>query len=179
MPSSTSQPWLSDRARSFLDSLYKFLALAPALIVLYLAASGYVVKVSTEDQQTVRSFIEWFGTAYSLFLALVLVNVWGQFDTVDREFDRELDAITTLCETAKFTQNSVRATRTISELFSSINMHIKEYVEHVITNHQIEHRVALQYRIGDMILEDIGTDISLLANSKRIKEPLISEMFKS
>lgn len=188
MQDSMSHPWLSDRARSFLDSIYKIFALGPLLVILYLVASGHVVNVSAEDQAIVRGFIEWFGTAYSLFLALVLVNVWNQFETVDREFDRELDAVATLYEMTNFTQNAVRANRTLATLlsapgtpgsFDSIHKRIIEYVEHVITNHQVEHRVPLQYRIGEMILENIGKDISLLANNKRIAAPLITEMFKS
>jgi hypothetical protein len=54
------------------------------------------LKLTSSDYNNITQFIEWFGVPYGLLLALVLVNVWTQFDTVDRSFDREVDAIVNL-----------------------------------------------------------------------------------
>jgi ABC-type sugar transport system permease subunit len=75
------------------------LIFSPWLIFLYLYLSNYSLKLDINDQEFIKGFIEWFGTAYGLFLALVLVNVWEQFGTVEREFDREVDALSMLLQT--------------------------------------------------------------------------------
>lgn len=54
---------------------------------------------TSADQTNIAAFIEWFGVPYGLILALVLVNVWTQFDAADRAFDREADSVLTLHNT--------------------------------------------------------------------------------
>jgi hypothetical protein len=153
---------------------------SPWLVVLYSYTAAFSEGLNANDQGVIKGFIEWFGTAYSLFLALVLVNVWAQFDTVDREFDREIDAIASLYQTIKNTKTADEANKTrLAEIATDIIKDIKAYLEHVINNYRKEHLVGLQSRNGDQILEKISAKISLLTIELKVPEPLISQLFHS
>lgn len=156
------------------------MAFSPWLVLLYLGISGYVAKLVQTDQNILQSFIEWFGTAYSLFLALVMVNVWDQFNTVENEFDREVDAIATLYQTAKYALALDPAQQPDVDSFrEDIKGKVIHYLRHVITNYQIEHVNADRRHEGNGILESIGLRIGLLGRDRLIIEPLVSELFES
>jgi hypothetical protein len=54
------------------------------------------------DIGTISGFIEWFGLLYGILLALLVVEVWGNFTTVEREIDKEADELFLLYRTALF-----------------------------------------------------------------------------
>lgn len=153
---------------------------SPWLIIVYLIVSGATAQLSVNDQTVIHDFIEWFGTAYSLFLALVLVNVWAQFDNVEREFDRELDAVSLIYQTAGYVQalkeeNEPR----IVEFKKKIKDDVFGYLHHVVHKYSIEHLVAQQRINGEKFLERIGSNIGSLAHEQMASETLISELFRS
>lgn len=164
------------KIKSFLIAI----SFSPWLIILYVIISTYAKNITSNDLLIIQSFIEWFGTAYSLFLALVLVNVWNQFNTIDREFDREVDALTTLYQTANYAQtlNNNRENDLI-KIRNSLFEEIEKYLRHVIINYQNEHIIIQQRRKGEEILENIGSSISSLSSEGIIIDPLCTELFRS
>ncbi len=78
------------------------------------------------------NFIEWFGILYGILLPLMLVRVWEQLDAIDREFDREADAVKLLYEDIYYlpgnTENFAKET---AKLLSG-------YVKHVMDNYRYE-----------------------------------------
>jgi hypothetical protein len=170
----------SEATLSFITSLGIVVLFAPWLIIVYSVVAPYVAGLDQNDQGVIRGFIEWFGTAYSFFLALAIVNVWSQFETVDREFDRELDAISTLLQTVKHIGVSDDAKKPQLQKFKSIVLkEIKEYVTQVVNNFRFEHQVSRQHQNGDRILERIGSQISSLTINQVVPEPFIDELFRS
>lgn len=159
------------------------------------------------DNQLIQSFIEWFGVAYGLFIALVLVTVWSQYDTVEREFDREADAIFMLYQAVKqvgpqryndvaeekslysilkgkinkkHTKSPVDKEKDASrvlELKETIIVRIKDYITHVINNYLHEWRNRLMRDQGDLILEEIRNTIGELIHTDE-REPITSELIK-
>lgn len=130
---------LSTLDRNIVSTIQSFilaLAFSPWLIIFYFFVANFVSGLDPKDQETIKGFIEWFGTAYSLFLALVLVNVWAQFETIDREFDREVDALATLFYAVKHTHPPQGIDQEkadyINRVGNSIKDNIKYYVKHVI-----------------------------------------------
>lgn len=80
----------------------------------------------------ISNFIEWFGVLYGILLPLILVRVWEQLDDIDREFDREADAVMILYEDTIFLRGK-------NEKFKkSIDALLRRYVEHVIKNYPHE-----------------------------------------
>lgn len=80
----------------------------------------------------ISSFIEWFGVIYGILLPLMLVRVWEQLDAIDREFDREADAVKFLYEDIFYLPvNSANFAKGIGSL-------LREYVIHVKTNYRYE-----------------------------------------
>lgn len=115
----------------------------------------------TPDYQLIQSFIEWFGVAYGLFIALVLVNVWSQFETTEREFDREADAIFMLYESVKQVSESERTSGPKNEILRRL----REYVRHVNDHYKQEHENLKMKATGDGILEGIRDSIGTLIHT--------------
>lgn len=124
-----------------------------------------------DDVQLIQNFIEWFGVAYGLFIALVLVNVWSQYDTTEREFDREADAIFMLYESAKQVQE-IDNQKILKE---NIIQGIKKYVSHVIENYAKEYQNLKARESGDKILDEIREAIGKLIHTAE-RESLVSEL---
>lgn len=180
MSNHRSHSWIKEKAIPFGMAMSVAIIFSPWLLIAYPWLTSHTVNLTTNDQDVVRGFIEWFGTAYSFFLALAVVNVWQQFDTVDQEFDRELDAIATLLQTVRFTKVSNRENQgKLSGFKISVKREIKEYLSHVIDNHELEQRIFEHQRNGDRILERIGERISTLTSGEVVPEPFINELFKS
>jgi hypothetical protein len=180
MTKNNFQTWSRDTATPFAKSLAVALIFSPWLIVIYSLVTNYVARLDPNDQAVIKGFIEWFGAAYSFFLALAVVNVWSQFETVEREFDRELDAITTLRQTVIYTKVSNKKKESDLKAFrDNVLKEIKEYLDHVVENYRLEHRISEQHRNGDRILENIGEEISFLTSKKVVPEPFIYELFNS
>lgn len=182
--------WLNRKIANY-KPFFVALAYSPWLILLYLYISTYSKSLGKHDLDTIQNFIEWFGTAYSLLLALVLVNVWNQFDTLNREFDREVDAIATLYQTTKYAQTFIENGENeltegrgveVAEIRASFQLiinKIEKYIRHVVKKYQDEHILIQQRRNGEKILESIGREISSIAYKQIIIEALIAELYKS
>jgi len=100
----------------------------------------------------ITPFIERFGVVYGIFLPLIVLRAWEQLDDIDREFDREADAVKTLYDEIFYLR--VKNTTFIKEIVASL----REYVWHVIHNYQVEtkpqdEKINVMKRTGDVILE--------------------------
>ena len=115
----------------------------------------------TSDFPLIQSFIEWFGVAYGLFIALVLVNVWSQFETTEREFDREADAIFMLYESVKQVSENERTLAHKNEIIRRL----REYVRHVNNHYKQEHDNLKLKAAGDALLEGIRDSIGSLIHT--------------
>ena len=156
------------------------LAYSPWLLIIYLIILTFSIQLDSNDQDIIKGFIEWFGTAYSLFLALVLVNTWAQYDVVEREFDRELDAIVTLYQTTQYAREiKKRKKNDVNAFKEDIKRIVIAYLKHVINNFNKEHLFTQQRNNGDDFLEKIGNRISLLAQDQIIVDALTTELFRS
>jgi len=175
---------LSEKSSPFLVAL----AYIPWVVFLYLIVSNYAVNLKPNDQDIIQKFIEWFGTAYSLFLALVLGYVWAQFDNLDREFDREVDAVAALHQTAIYIltileteegETKKEKKEIIKDYINDIENNILSYVKHVISYFQVEYNDTMKRNQGEKILNSIGKKISLISYEGMIPETIISELFKN
>jgi hypothetical protein len=156
--------------------------ISPIVIGLYFVVYSVLIRffiypryayLIEPDATLIQSFIEWFGVAYGLFIALVLVNVWAQYDTTEREFDREADAIFMLYQSVR----QVKDKGDPSTLKRKIIGKIKEYVSHVTRNFEREHRRWTIKDAGDNILEDIRDLIGKLVHTRE-PDSITSELVK-
>jgi hypothetical protein len=104
------------------------------------------------DMQLLQSFIEWFGVVYGLLVALVIVNVWSQFESLERGFDHEVDAVSALYQTALYIKSKKLMDERLIE-------HIQSYIRHVLDSYAIEHKKLEVRARGKEILDDIGQTI--------------------
>ncbi|MBL8104949.1 MAG: DUF4239 domain-containing protein [Anaerolineales bacterium] len=132
----------------------------------------------------VSNFIEWFGVLYGILLPLILVRVWEQLDDIDREFDREADAVRILYEDLSYLKEEGSATG------QNISLLLKSYVEHVIKNYpkEIKTQESLvrsttpERTAGDEILIEIREQFRQLMHSNmmnnKLLEFLVPELFE-
>lgn len=86
------------------------------------------------------NFIEWFGVIYGLLLPLIMVRVWEQLDSIDREFDREADAVKALYEDIFFLGGKC------AEIGKEIAPLLRGYVDHVIKQYSQEVKVSNNFQ---------------------------------
>jgi hypothetical protein len=106
--------------------LFRYVNFIPLFIFIakFLEVQG-VLKFDKADT-FVSNFIEWFGVLYGILLPLILVRVWEQLDEIDRQFDREADAVKLLYEDLFYLQGEYAVFgKEISKL-------LREYVVHVL-----------------------------------------------
>lgn len=172
--------WYTETVEPFWKSILIVLAFLPWLLLIYWLAGKWLITLDKNDRDVIQGFVEWFGTAYSFFLALAIVNVWSQFETVERELDRELDAIASLLQTVRYTQTpGFWNTHLVKEFKEKVIEDIRNYIDHVIKNHKYECQVSDQRREGYKILQRIGMQISTLTRNRTVPEPFIYELFRS
>jgi hypothetical protein len=146
--------------RSVISAVFKFIvdlinnpitisiAFALWAIPVYFFLSQHLSGIkNTTDYENVKQFIEWFGVPYGLLLALVLVNVWTQFDTTNRAFDREADAVSAFYDTSLLISNR--------EVRKQLHKSIREYVEHVNACYFKEYMIGEIKTSGDAYLNKI------------------------
>lgn len=170
--------WLNSITGSF-KPLLSAVVYSPWLVLLYLITSKFASSLDPNDQNIIKSFIDWLGLAYVIFMAMVLANVWSNFDTIDREFEQEVDAIATLYQTANYARAINKKQEVeLGNFKKRIHENIRNYVKHVITYYETEHSHALQRRNGERILESVGEDISVIASRDILATALLTELFR-
>ena len=122
-----------------------------------------VKLIPQSDIDHIKNFIEWFGVPYGLFIALVLVNLWTQHDTVDREFDAEADAVSALQHTTLMIKKDPSPFYPKTVILSKID----EYVDHVKQRYLVEYkRQYTQIRnTGDTLIEEIREAVGMLVHT--------------
>jgi hypothetical protein len=102
-----------------------------------------------------------------LLLALVVVNVWNQFDTADRAFDREADAVLKVYDTFLLASNR--------NLINKAKCFLHIYVKHVERHYYDEFENRTKASVGDYILsKKIRGAVGLLLNSKVKKNEILA-----
>lgn len=172
--------WVVDRlenAKPFLVAV----SISPWALVFYTIISTYAKNLEKDDLIVIQGFITWFGIAYSLFLAFILVTVWHHFESTKRDFDREVDAIDTLHQTVSYleTIDNKNSASNLDKVVGDINSEIKKYLIHVVEHFQAEHESLPQKEIGDTFLESIGKIIASMARDEIVTDPIIAELFTS
>lgn len=113
----------------------------------------------------VSNFIEWFGVVYGLLLPLILVRVWEQLHQIDREFDREADAVKLLFEDIFYLQGKS------ADLGRQIVHSLREYVVHIINNYRDEikqdNNIRLIHIIQKYLNKIIKIDNEIEASDER------------
>lgn len=105
----------------------------------------------------ILNFIEWFGVLYGILLPLILVRVWEQLDDIDREFDREADAIRIMYEDLSYlTGKSIEHGGKIAEL-------LKSYAVHVMAFYPLETKESI-YEAED--IEDRSNNTNIFSKIK-------------
>lgn len=123
--------------------------------------------IHDDDFKLIENFIEWFGVAYGLLIALVMVEVWSQHDAVEREFDREADAVSMFYHVANQIQEGKgNGKETPLGLKNQIQKSTRNYVEHVLQYFAQEHESVDIRERGDTIIEMIGSHIEKLIHLK-------------
>jgi len=139
----------------------------------YYVALPFLVwlDIQPSDYANIQQFIEWFGVPYGLLLALVLVNVWTMYDTTERAFDREADAILALYNTFLLFGEK--------RLEKSINTTLKNYILHVINYYTEEYKEdkSTYKTIGDTYLNDTRKLIGALIKKKK-ERVITAELLK-
>ncbi len=124
-----------------------------------------------DDYKNIQQLIEWFGVPYALLLALVLVNVWKQFDETDRAFDREADAILALYNTFLLVSNK-RLEKDVATNMIGYIKHVKDYY-----SEECEDKKSHYRNIGDEFLNQIRKLIGDLIK-KRGNKVLTAELLR-
>ncbi|MEE4311165.1 MAG: DUF4239 domain-containing protein [candidate division KSB1 bacterium] len=130
------------------------------------------------DMEVIQNFIEWFGVPYGLLIALVLVNVWAQYDIVDREFDREADAFAMMFHTVFLIQT---ADKKLLKYKNEVMEMIGEYVKHVLSTHKVEHNNPDVKKKGDNYLLKIRDTIGEIINFEKhgfLESELLGKLFE-
>lgn len=88
------------------------------------------VHIEAPDRVILGNFIEWFGILFSIMLALVVVEVWTKYNTVESLVDKEADALVSLLRFARFLENP--------QLFAKLAQAIYEYCQHFARSSKLD-----------------------------------------
>ncbi len=102
-----------DKIKLF-KSLIGLLVLAIALWIFFRCAP--LPRPTPSDVQIIGGFIEWFGVLYGLLLALLMVEVWTNYNQVAEEIDKEADALQMLHWTATYLNDQEITRRIIRDI---------------------------------------------------------------
>lgn len=131
----------------------------------------------------VSNFIEWFGVLYGILLPLILVRVWEQLDSIDREFDREADTVRILYNDLSYLEGKS------AKIGNNIAILLRGYVQHIVENYTKEiknqndgmENLGDERKVGDEILQTIREQFGDLIHPNIMKtkvwEFLIPELF--
>jgi len=75
------------------------------------------------------NFIEWFGILFSIMLALIVVEVWTKYNTVESLVDKEADALISLLRFARFLEEP--------RLFKKLAKAIDDYCQHCARSNEL------------------------------------------
>jgi hypothetical protein len=138
----------------------------------------YKEFVSVRDVYFSVNFIEWFGVVYGFLLPIILVRVWEQFDRLEREFDREADALKILYEDMQLLGEEY------TNLKITIFKKMIEYINFIKSNYTFEHEIWADEirKIGNDILRQIRISYDKLTHQQHELEgesnPLLTELLQ-
>lgn len=115
------------------------------------------------DIKYIESFIEWFGVPYGFFIGLVLVNLWAKHDAVEREFDIEADATSTIYQTILLVKKNPRPAFPKNTIIIKVEAYISHVQKHYKNEHEKNGYEAKKQ--GDNYLKDIRDAIGVLLHT--------------
>lgn len=123
---------------------------------------SYPAFMTNDDIELNKSFVEWFGVLYGFLLPLILIKVWEQFETLERNFDKEADSVRAFAEDVMLLPNDMKDKK-VKMLFIA-----KKYAEH-IQDHYIQEgsKETDSKKGGDEIINKLRTELSTFFNSKK------------
>lgn len=105
--------------------------------------------ISLNDRSFNIDFVDWFGVLFGIITPITLVRLWEQFDEIDMEFDREIDALTIFFEDILF------LTKKYDEFQRSLLHSVQIYVNHVYQHIQKEYKDTATQQQGQDYLRNI------------------------
>lgn len=114
-----------------------------------------------EDADILGNFIEWFGVLYGVLLALVVVEVWQKFSLLNKEIDREADALVLLLKNIRFLDDKLK--------IKQIAQRVLEYSKIML---QIEKTYAFNDSKASTKLDEIHQEVGGILKSEKCPLPL-------
>lgn len=154
-------------------------ALTVIAIFLYLV-SPHLSELNLQegDLANFGNFIEWFGVPYGLLITLVLVNVWTQFETTNREFDREADGVFALFNTYSLISD-IRTKKLVNTILYYYVKHTRNQYSEEYKNNTLKHigekrLIWVRQLTGNLLLQTDKNDI-LVAELFRLVNKVIDD----
>lgn len=154
-------------------NLFKSQYLSALAIILLISLFALLFKLSRNpifsenDSNIIGNFIEWFGVLYGVMLALVVVEVWKRFNSINSEVDREADALVLVLRTARHLGDKIFLKRLAERL--------KAYA---ITSQELTNTETAAYDPDNDVLDIIYGDINALLSNKSAPTILETEMLR-
>lgn len=127
--------------------------------VLWLSNKGIIFPdffgsfVAVEDYTFYLNFIGYISVLLGFFLPIILLRVWEQFDAIDREFDREAEAVTIFFEDVLLLDN-----QNFGSFKARILNLLLAYTQHVRVQYKHEHEGLNLLRKGNEILSIVRSE---------------------
>ncbi len=137
--------------------------LAAFIVLIFLCQH---VHIETPDRVILGNFIEWFGILFSILLALVVVEVWTKYNTVESLVDKEADALVSLLRFARFLEEP----RLFAKLAQAINGYCQHFAfSNELNPSQVVNHIERMEPIFEGILEATKTNKRPFAVNEMIR----------
>jgi hypothetical protein len=87
---------------------------------------GLSAPTAPSDQNLLQSFISWYAALYTLVLTSIIGQGWNRYVKINREIDREADALSLLARTAEMCGDDVDAQRVSDSLIAVVSRYVDE-----------------------------------------------------
>ncbi|MGH7595916.1 MAG: DUF4239 domain-containing protein [bacterium] len=108
-----------------------------------------------QDQDLLRSFIEWYAVFYTLALSLIVSQAWRKYNRINSTIDREADALTLLVQTGRLFGNNDLSTQLMITVEGYVNcirkLRAKDYRTNLVTLQKIR---KIRECVGNLITSD-------------------------
>lgn len=155
----------------FLNAYYSEIIKLPYLSYL---GETYPEFITKDDIELNKSFVEWFGVLYGFLLPLILVKAWEQFETLEKDFDKEADSLKVFIEDTMLLPSPLKD-RKFKIVLTAI-----EYTRHIQARYIKESsNEDNAKKEGDTILNNLRSELSFFfdtTNPANGNSPLVSQL---
>jgi hypothetical protein len=107
------------------------------------------------DTNIIGNFIEWFGVLYGVLLALVVVEVWQKFSVLNKEIDREADALVLLLKNVRFLKDKMKIKQIGQCVLEYANLILDTSKSYSFNNPQVAKKFdEIHNEVGDILKID-------------------------